>query len=323
MSAGGLIAQAVLGGTAQAAKGIGDRIRADAKQARADAMLDKKTEDASQLQKERAKLATEKQKLGHKQKTNRLIKSYELGQETYTDEMGPDGKTVIGQREVGSNRLDKYSTSAGKDMSLTNRQKAFAQSLTDRIKAIDDRAEYGAITPEATERRDAMEVQLNALLAGKGRFSELMNGKGDGQGGAGTGDGQGGSGGDTPGPDKPKKPDPESIGGLVGGAMKTGEKQDRVKVATDQINGLQDEADDLMARLNPPTVTGAGGRPDGNNRPQVSQDDIAAAQDLVQRLLALDNDPATAEALTPRLRNNIAQRIMEFQRAGVPLNLNP
>ncbi len=184
MSAGGLIAQAVLGGTAQAAKGIGDRIRADAKQARADAMLDKKTEDASQLQKERAKLATEKQKLGHKQKTNRLIKSDELGQETYTDEMGPDGKTVIGQREVGSNRLDKYSTSAGKDMSLTNRQKAFAQSLTDRIKAIDDRAEYGAITPEATERRDAMEVQLNALLAGKGRFSELMNGKGDGQGGA-------------------------------------------------------------------------------------------------------------------------------------------
>jgi len=313
MSAGGLIAQAVLGGTAQAAKGIGDRIRADAKQARADAMLDKKTEDASQLQKERAKLATEKQKLGHKQKTNRLIKSDELGQETYTDEMGPDGKTVIGQREVGSNRLDKYSTSAGKDMSLTNRQKAFAQSLTDRIKAIDDRAEYGAITPEATERRDAMEVQLNALFAGKGRFSELMNG---------TGDGQGGSGGDTPGPDKPKKPDPESIGGLVGGAMKTGETQDRVKVATDQINGLQDEADDLMARLNPPTVTGAGGRPDGNNRPQVSQDDIAAAQDLVQRLLALENDPATAEALTPRLRNNIKQRIMDIQRAGVPLNLN-
>ena len=313
MSAGGLIAQAVLGGTARAAKGIGDRIRADAKQARADAMLDKKTEDASQLQKERAKLATEKQKLGHKQKTNRLIKSDELGQETYTDEMGPDGKTVIGQREVGSNRLDKYSTSAGKDMSLTNRQKAFAQSLTDRIKAIDDRAEYGAITPEATERRDAMEVQLNALFAGKGRFSELMNG---------TGDGQGGSGGDTPGPDKPKKPDPESIGGLVGGAMKTGETQDRVKVATDQINGLQDEADDLMARLNPPTVTGAGGRPDGNNRPQVSQDDIAAAQDLVQRLLALENDPATAKALTPRLRNNIKQRIMDIQRAGVPLNLN-
>jgi len=42
----------------------------------------------------------------------------------------------------------------------------------------------------------------------------------------------------------------------------------------------------------------------------------------VQRLLALEDDPATAEALTQRLRNNIKQRIMDIQRAGVPLNLN-
>jgi len=310
MSAGGLIAQAVLGGTAQAAKGIGDRIRADAKQARADAMLDKKTEDASQLQKERAKLATEKQKLGHKQKTNRLIKSDELGQETYTDEMGPDGKTVIGQREVGSNRLDKYSTSAGKDMSLTNRQKAFAQSLTDRIKAIDDRAEYGAITPEATERRDAMEVQLNALLAGKGRFSELMNGKGDGQGGAGTGTGG-------------TKSPPGSIGGLVSTAMESSENQNNVRAATDKIEGIQDYADKVMQALKSPPAMGSEGFLDEKGRQQNEAKAVQAAQEVVQRLLALENDPAMSAALTPRLRNNIAQRIREFQRAGVPLNLNP
>jgi len=323
MSAGGLITSAVLGGTAQAAKGIGDRIRADAKQARAEAILDKRTagaikqdENRSVLNREeneqKAAIGLVKQEAVNDDALGRIRLTDEVGQKRYENVTDDEGN-VIGQREIESGKVNRFPTSKGKDMSLTNRQKAYAKSLTDRIKAIDDSAEYGAVSPEDMERRDAMEVQLNALFAGSGQFSELMNG---------TGDGQGGSGGDTPGPDKPKKPDPESIGGLVGGAMKTGETQDRVKVATDQINGLQDEADDLMARLNPPTVTGAGGRPDGNNRPQVSQDDIAAAQDLVQRLLALENDPATAEALTPRLRNNIKQRIMDIQRAGVPLNLN-
>ena len=319
----GFIAQALLGATGGAATGMGNKLREEAKLKRQQILEGTRTEEAMKQDENRSGLnreeneqrhgmTMEQQKSSNQDAINRIRLTDDLSQRRYIDVTDENGN-VTGQREVGSNKLDKYSTSGGRDMTLTNRQKALAESLTNRIKAIDDSAEYGAVSPEDMERRDAMEVQLNALFAGSGQFSELMNG---------TGDGQGGSGGDTPGPDKPKKPDPESIGGLVGGAMKTGETQDRVKVATDQINGLQDEADDLMARLNPPTVTGAGGRPDGNNRPQVSQDDIAAAQDLVQRLLALENDPATAEALTPRLRNNIKQRIMDIQRAGVPLNLN-
>jgi len=233
----------------------------------------------------------------------------ELGQQTFEDVTDDSGR-IVGQREAGSNQYTPYPTSAGQDMSLTNLQKAQVKSLTDRIKAIDDSTEYGAVSPGDMERRDAMELQLNALFSGSGIFSELYDGKGDGQGGETR----------TGNPAKAEKPAPESIGGLVGSAMNTGETQARVTVATDQINGLQDEADKLLQRIKKPSVMGSIGKP--GSQPQVDSDAIEAAQDLVQRLLALEDDPAMAEALTPRLRNNIKQRIMDIQRAGVPLNLN-
>ena len=321
MSAGGLIAQALLGGSQAVGQGIGDRIRADAKLKRQEALTEKKAtegirqdENRSKLNRgenvQKAELDLNKQEAVNDDARGRIQLTDDLSQKRYTDVTDENGN-VTGQREVGSNKLDKYSTSDGRDMSLTNRQKAYAKSLTDRIKAIDDSAEYGAVSPEDMERRDAMELQLNALFSGSGIFSELYDGKGGGQGGPGT---------DTPGPDKLKKPDPESIGGLVGSAMNTGEKQARVTVATDQINGLQDEADKLLQRIKKPSVMGSIGKP--GSQPQVDSDAIEAAQDLVQRLLALEDDPAMVEALTPRLRNNIKQRIMDIQRAGVPLNLN-
>jgi hypothetical protein len=245
----------------------------------------------------------------NEQATARIRLADELGRRTFEDVTDDNGR-IVGQREAGSNQYTPYPTSAGQDMSLTNLQKAQVQSLTDRIKAIDDSTEYGVLSPEDMERRDAMELQLNALFSGSGIFSELYDGKGDGQGGE-TGTGN---------PAKAEKPAPESIGGLVGSAMNTVETQARVTVATDQINGLQDEADKLLQRIKKPSVMGSIGKP--GSQPQVDSDAIEAAQDLVQRLLALEDDPATAEALTQRLRNNIKQRIMDIQRAGVPLNLN-
>ncbi len=78
-----------------------------------------------------------------------------------------------------------------------------------------------------------------------------------------------------------------------------------------------------MQALKSPPAMGSEGFLDEKGRQQNEAKAVQAAQEVVQRLLALENDPAMSAALTPRLRNNIAQRIMEFQRAGVPLNLNP
>jgi bacterioferritin (cytochrome b1) len=50
-----------------------------------------------------------------------------------------------------------------------------------------------------------------------------------------------------------------------------------------------------------------------------SPEDMAAAQALVQKMIALDSDPNTSEVITPRQRENMIQLINELKRAGVPV----
>ena len=245
----------------------------------------------------------------------------ELGNNAYTDVLGLDGKTVIGQRDE-NNKLTQFGQAGGRYGQGLSKEDwtrlKYAHGVkNDRLKELQEMSRDPMI-----EVDEKMTTEMAALNTEVQELESLIfgNGSGGGQtlaellsnlGAAGTGTGN---------PAKAEKPAPESIGGLVGGAMKTGETQARVKVATDQINGLQDEADKLLQRIERPSVMGSIGKP--GSRPQADSDAIEAAQDLVQRLLALEDDPAMAEALTPRLRNNIKQRIMDIQRAGVPLNLN-
>ena len=314
MSAGGLIAQAVLGGTAQAAKGIGDRIRADAKQARAEAILDKRTagaikqdENRSVLNREenvqKSNLGLAKQEAVNDDARGRIRLTDEVGQKRYENVTDDEGN-VIGQREKESGKVNRFPTSAVKDMSLTDRQEAYAKSLTDRIKAIDDSAEYGAVSPEDMERRDAMEVQLNALFAGSGQFSELMNGQG----------GQGGADPDTPGPDETTK-----TPGLLEQAMAQQDTQSQQSQTISELDKLDSEADDALARIKPKKP--AGGTPYANYaKEKVSAEDRAAAQSAADKLVVLYDDPERFGALSDRQQTKLVQRIMELKNAGVTIN---
>ena len=320
----GFIAQALLGATGGAATGMGNKLREEAKLKRQQILEGTRTEEAMKQDENRSGLnreeneqrhgmTMEQQKSSNQDAINRIRLTDDLSQRRYIDVTDENGN-VTGQREVGSNKLDKYSTSGGRDMTLTNRQKALAESLTNRIKAIDDSAEYGAVSPEDMERRDAMEVQLNALFAGSGQFSELMNGRG----------GEGGSNNPAPGAQPEPSAKPSSLRGLLGSAIKVDEQKAEDQGVQQQLTVLEDEADKLLQRINKPSgMRYIGKAGEAGTPPQADQEAIAAAQALVQRFIALDEDPAASGELSDRQRTNLVQRIRELQRAGVPLNLNP
>jgi hypothetical protein len=321
MSMGGLLAQAFLGGSAEVGKGIGNRIREEAKLKRQQALEGTRTTETMKQQAHASSLkrgeneqrqTMEMEQIGARDESarGRIKLTDEVGRRNYEDVTDENGN-IIGQRQTESNKLDKYST--GRD-TLTNRQKAFAESLTNRIKAIDDSAEYGAVSPEDMERRDAMEVQLNALFAGSGQFSELMNGRG----------GEGGSNNPAPGAQPEPSANPDSLRGLLGSAIKVGEQKAEDQGVQQQLTVLEDEADKLLQRINRPSFMRYIGKAgEAGTPPQADQEAIAAAQALVQRFIALDEDPAASGELSDRQRTNLVQLIREFQRAGVPLNLNP
>jgi hypothetical protein len=333
MSAGGLIAQAFLGGAERVGQGIGDRIREEAKLKRQQALEGTRTTETMKQQAHVSSLkrgeneqrqTMEMEQIGARDENarGRINLTDEVGRRNYEDVTDENGN-IIGQRQTESNKFSPFATDSsssaynGLSKEDWTRLKYAHGVKNDRLKDLQEmsRDPMIEVDEKMTTEMAALNIEvqdLESLIFGGGgggpsMLDDLLNGAG-------------GDGSETGDPVPAQEPAPESIGGLVGGAMKTGEKQSRVTVATDQINGLQDEADKLLQRIKKPSVMGSIGKP--GSQPQVDSDAIEAAQDLVQRLLALEDDPAMAEALTPRLRNNIKQRIMDIQRAGVPLNLN-
>jgi len=322
MSAGGLIAQAVLGGAAEVGQGIGDRIREEAKLKRQQALAKTNTTEIMKRQahdealtrgtnEQQHGMTLEQQKAKDQQARGRIKLTDELGQENYSDVTDENGN-IIGQRETGSNQYTPYTTS-GKG---SDRFELAVESLNGDIEAIYKSAEAmgGQMTPEMQGRLDVLTAQRNAMLYGNGENStlltELLSGEGGGQAPA---DSQA----------EPEAKEPGSLRGLVGNAMSAGKKQEKTQDVQAQIDSLEEEADRMLNRLAPgPTwKAGSGGKPSYQKPSQPSDEDLAAAQDLVQRLIALDENPETAKALTPRQRQNIVERIMDLQKAGVPINL--
>ena len=323
MSVGGLIAQATLGATREVGQGIGDRIREEAKLKRQQALEGTRTMETMKRQthnsglrrdenKQQHGMTLEQQDAQNQNARGRIKLTDELGQENYADVTDKSGN-LIGQRERGSNQYTPYSTKSDSD--LSDREKLRIETMNSEIEAIYKGAKDmgGALTPDAQSRINTLTLQRNQMLYGGGGggtiLSNLLNGEG--------GDGK-------PGGSSKPEPDatPDSLRGLVGGAM-NGQKQETESAgAQGKIKALEDEADKILAKVKPTFRSGRSGMPAGNTRPEMSEEDIAVAQSLVQRLIALDENPETSAALSDRQRNNLAQRIMELQEAGVPISLN-
>lgn len=314
MSAGGLIARMALGGAEAVGTGIGNRIREEAKLKRQQALEKTKTTETMKRQAHGEALKRGTNEQTDRQARGRMELQDELNQETYSDVTDDQGN-LIGQRNDESNQYTPF-TSKG-NTKMPERERLAIESLNSEIESIYSSAEAmgGALTEDQQNRIDALTAQRNAMLYGGGSGTVLSNLMA-GEGGSGT---QPSAGSGEPAAEEK----PQNVRGLLQGAMENGEKAKKGNDVKAQVDALESEADELLDRLKPRPTSGVGGRPNGNKKPERSPEDIAAAQELVQRLIALDENPETSAALSDRQRQNIVQRIMELQRAGVPINLDP
>ena len=322
MSTRGLIAQAVLGATGRVGQGIGDRIRADAKLKRDQALDQTRTENnkaaashASDLRRgeneQQHKLTLEQQKAQDKDARGRIRLTSELGTKSYEDVTDEAGN-IIGQRETGSNQYMPYTKSGSKNDAAWKRRELAITTLSDEINAIRESAgEMGGAMDEGTKKRlDRMTTMRDQLMLAEpgSTFEQLLIG-------------ESGAAGGTDGSAPASESEPSGIKGLLGDAMKGKEQQKQTENVQSQIERLEDEADTVLESLKVKPVSGQGGRPSPDSPRKASPEALAKAQAMVQKLLAIDNDPQMSSALSPRQRAKIVDRIMEFQRAGVPVDV--
>lgn len=244
-------------------------------------------------------------------------RAYEESQQPAYEDVTDDNGNIIGQRETRSNQYTPYSTKGTTD--LPERQKLAVESLNEEIKAIYKSAEAmgGALPQESQDRLDRLTLQRNAILYGGGSgttLTKLLAGEG--------GDGAGSA--PEPGNSEPEGK-PEGMAGLINSALQSGKQQEQGAAVQAEIEALESEADRLLDRLSPGPSwkAGPGGRPTHQARSKPSAKDLAAAEALVQKIIALDEDPQASAALSERQRAKLVQRIMDLQKAGVPINLDP
>lgn len=330
MSAGGLLARAVLGATHGAATGIGERLREESKLKRRQALEQTRTTETMKRQAHNTALqrgtneqthgqALERQKAQNEDARGRLVLQDELGETRYQDVTDANGR-IIGQREVDSNQYTPFTTKPASD--LTDRQKYQIESLNSEIESIYKSAESlgGTLTPEQQDRLDTLTLQRNSMLYGGGGSSTILSDLMSGEGGSGSPAGDDG--------DQPEASEPQGIRGQLSQRVSGQEQQSKNDGVQAQVDTLEKEVDTLLSKVDPDLRSGALGMPGGGllstptRKQPLDEQDIAKAQELVQRFIALDENPETSGALSERQRAAIVQRIMDLQRAGVPINLD-
>lgn len=315
MSAGGFIAQAVLGGTQSAAQGIGNKIREEAKLKRQQALEGTRTIETMKRQahesamargenEQRHGMTMEQENAQNQNARGRLRLADELDQRNYEDVTNESGK-IIGQRETDSNQLTPFTSKTTGD--LSDRQKLAIESLNAEIKSIYKGAEAmgGSLTPDAQDRIDRLILQRNQMLYGGGKtpFTSLMEGQ---DGGRAEPSGQA------------APAEPGNMKGLINAQRQQQQANKTGEAVTKQIEAIESEAEQALTALSPNReISSAYGRPSGTQRPSVSQQIIESAQATLEKIYQVTQDPDVFAAMSDRQKSNLAETIREIeQRLG-------
>ena len=331
MSMGGLLAQAFLGGSAEVGKGIGNRIREEAKLKRQQALEGTRTTETMKQQAHASSLkrgeneqrqTMEMEQIGARDENarGRINLTDEVGRRNYEDVTDENGN-IIGQRQTESNKFSPFATDSsssaynGLSKEDWTRLKYVHGVKNERLEKLREMSRDPAIVMDQKQTDEMLALNrevssLESVVFGQGNTSKSALEKlleGDSQAPAGDGD--------TPGPkEKPK--------GLLQQANEradTRSRQEQTEQIKSDAGAMLDEGAQLVSRLNQKVTRDlpSGGRP--GVPMEKSPEDMAAAQALVQKMIALDSDPNTSEVITPRQRENMIQLINELKRAGVPV----
>tara|TARA_R100001039_G_scaffold37557_1_gene36447 strand:- start:5793 stop:6791 length:999 start_codon:yes stop_codon:yes gene_type:complete len=208
---------------------------------------------------------------------------------------------------------ERYDAPEGVTLSspdLTGRQKAQLDMLENQAKPLREKmAEGMPLTPEEKTTLGQLEAQAQSLIGGGQQgmtpFQQLMQGEGGSQ-------------------PEAKATNPDTIPGQVRQQQEERRNTQEANEARRQASQARDSADAVLQRIEREAAGGAtrGGLLAQVNqaagRGEVSQEAIAEAQQVVQQILALDQNPS----ISVDEKRWLSERLIRLQEAGVPLNLD-
>ncbi|TDX29091.1 hypothetical protein DFO67_108135 [Modicisalibacter xianhensis] len=199
---------------------------------------------------------------------------------------------------------------------LTERQKYQLDGIADRMKAIRKSAsDVGReLTTEEKAEMGRLQGQYQSILGGGGgqtMLEKLLAGEGGTQ--AVSGDQAGNA----------ATAQPDSVPGIIQRQRQAQQATQEANEAKREANDTRNAADAILDRIEKEKGGGAEGwlsRSVNQARGQggVSDETLAEAQRVAEQLLALDQNPN----LSADQKRWIAERIMQLQDAGVPININ-
>lgn len=206
---------------------------------------------------------------------------------------------------------------------LTDRQKASIDMLSSEKESIMEQS-MGSLSEDQATRLGEIDEQLESMLGqsgGSGLLDRIrrelgLDGDGSGQGGDDGGEG-GDNGGGSP-------PPPRSIRGRTEEIQSARRETEASVAATREASEARDAADALLERIGRERRGGAsrGGLLSSVNqaagRGGVSQEAMAEAQQIADRILSLDSN----DRISSSDQQALADRLARLQKAGVPVNLN-
>lgn len=330
MSAGGLIAQAVLGGTHGAATGIGERLREEAKLKRQKALSDHKLENTKEASTHQsglnvkeanhgAELTEQRDERKHGYTMSEInTRNSNARNNNWAVEVGSDGSLyrvnpTLGesQKIVGSDGMfgEQSGSILGGNLSEDDwsRLKYMHKTKSDRAKELRERNQEGVnpLSEGEVKELSKLNEELSALeqtifpTGGGSTLQQLLNGQGGGQ----------------PMPDDGgQQPQDQGQNGAsgFGGLLRQAQQVDKQQSKQDEMAGLEEEAEMALDLLSARPRANEGSRPYAVKSDKPTAQSIENAKQVRDKLMNLP--PEQFNLLSDRQKANITGIIRDINQ---------